>query len=656
MMNAQNINKIYFVFLALLPLVFVPKYVVDPVLVPRQLALCIFVSLLLVMVLRSKIEFQTSILKTTPLMLTSIFLGVLIISGFNSDMSSESLYVISKWLILSLFFACTTLLIHHKIIFRETIIRAVIVFASIAILAGYWDVFLILEGNVSLIKKITFIKSLFANKNLFSSVLFLCFPFSWMALDRQNNMRKIALWVLILAFPLLILAQTRAVWLAIAIFAAVFFVFKYKKNYKAISFMALFFTSGIILFYQFLAPLFRAKKPQGAMESFLFRLSNFKTISARTEYWSNAWKMWLEHPWLGVGPGNFGKYFPKYGLVESNIQTINGTETLQRVHNDFLTVLCESGILGLLPYLALWGFVISRLYHHIKNVDSWHKQRNYVIIWATILGYAVISFLDFPMERIEHQVLFFILVAWVVADDALNAKKTPSALSHLHLKPLLIIAVLFASWATVMRGQGELNTAKMYQAKTQQDWSNVVYFGQKAKNKCYQVDPQSIPIDWYLGIAYFSRGELEQSVACFEKAYDLAPYQIQVIHNLGTAYEQKNKLEQGIDCYKQALRISPKFEDALLSLAGCYYKKEQFDLAFKTIDQVNIESRNERYRKYLVKILVKEMNLMLVKINQPNLSIQLAQKIKTSNDIMHFYWKAKKTNLSFEDYLKSYPF
>ncbi len=655
-MSTQNINRIYFAFLALLPLVFVPKYVVDPALVPRQLALCVFVWLLLGIVFFSKIKFQTTFLKTTPFRIMTLFLGVIIISGFNSEMNSESLYVISKWLIVALFFVLTTLLIYHKIIIRETLIQGVVVFASIALLAGYWDVVLILEGDVPLMKKIRFIKSLFANKNLFSSVLFLCFPFLWMALDNKNIGRKFALLILILAVPLLILTQTRTVWLAIAVFAAVFFSIKYKKSYKAIGAIALFFTSAIILFCQYLAPLFRTKKPEGAVESFLFRLGNLKTISARTDYWNNAWQMFTEHPWLGVGPGNFGKYFPKYGFVDNDVRLMNGTETLQRVHNDFLTVLCETGILGWLPYMAIWGFVITRLLHLIKNAESWHQQRDNAIILAAILGFAVISFFDFPMERIEHQVLFFILVAWVVAHDALIGKKTPSAVGYLYLKPLLVTTALFASWVTLLRMQGELNTVKMYQAKAQQDWSNVVYFGQKALSKCYQIDPQSIPIDWYLGIAYFSSGAVEQSTVHFEHAYQLAPYQIQVIHNLGTVYEQNNKLDQAIDYYKQALRISPKFEDGLLSLAGCYYKKEQFDMAFKTIDQVNVASRNERYKKYLVKILVKEMNQILVKINRPDLAAHLAQKIKTSQDIIQFYWVAKKTNLNLEDYLKSYSF
>lgn len=653
-MSAQNIRTIYFAFLALLPCIFIPNYIVDPVLVPRELALCGFVWLILGLMIYSKSAFNWQMLKTTPFVIIGLFLTVMISSGFNSGMNSENLYVISKWLIVLAFFTLTTQLIYNKLLTQSAIISGIVAFAGIAVLMGYWDIFTIIQSQASLMKKITSIKSLFANKNLFSSVLFLCLPFLWMALKAKNKLSKAAGLILLSAIPLIILIQTRATWLAIVVFIAVILAFNLKNGARIVGLLTTFLISGTYLFYQFLAPVIRAQKPEGTIENFFFRLSNFKTISDRTEYWSNAWQMWLEYPWLGVGPGNFGKYFPKYGLVESNVLTINGIETLQRVHNDFLSVLCEIGIVGLLLFVALIGFILLRLIHLISSNKSTGKHHKYVILLAGILGYVVILFLDFPMERIEHQVLFFILIAWIVAEDLQNKQTNTEIVPNHWIKIVLLSVAIYATWVSVFRWKGEFNTVKMYQAKQQQDWSNVVYYGQKAQSRCYQVDPQSIPINWYLGIAYFSRGELDQSFINFKKAYALAPHQIQVIHNLGVVYEQKNELNKAINLYRQALKISPKFEDGLLSLSGCYYKKGQFDQAFKTIDQVDIESRNIRYRKYLVKILIKEMNSILARLGNQDISAQLAKKITTSNDIMHFYWNAKMAHLSFETYIKTY--
>ncbi|MFA6003062.1 MAG: O-antigen ligase family protein [Elusimicrobiota bacterium] len=70
---------------------------------------------------------------------------------------------------------------------------------------------------------------------------------------------------------------------------------------------------------------------------------------ARLALWKTAWRMFCDHPWLGVGPGNYATLFTDYyqGVID-------GQRTWGSAHNIFLHQLAERGILGFTALLALW--------------------------------------------------------------------------------------------------------------------------------------------------------------------------------------------------------------------------------------------------------------------------------------------------------------
>ncbi|MBS1534993.1 MAG: O-antigen ligase family protein [Bacteroidetes bacterium] len=581
------------------------------------------------------------------------FLITSLLSAWFNGFNGENAFVLSKWLIATVFFVFTTLLLEKEIIHQKTLVYGICTFAFLALLSAYWDIANILMGPYPLIKKLSEIKSFFGNKNLLSSALFLCVPFVLMASQENQKMRFFSIGLIASSLPVLFLTQTRSVWLALLAFVLIISFFKLNANKKVriIIIPSLLFV--LTLAARFVLPAFRQKIPTNFIEGFLFKLGNSKTFNARNTYWSNAWQMWLDHPLWGVGPGNFGTYYPKYGIEKANYQMANGTETLQRVHNDFLSILCENGLLSFIAFAALWFIALILIYRLIQNEKDLNQKNNYIYGLSGLIGFAVICFLDFPLERIEHQILFFILLA-LITSESLKTQKGKSDLSKNKLfAPIVFSILVFATSVSCLRLNGEINTAKLYQAKAQESWTDMIYYAQKARNKFYQIDATGIPIEWYEGMAHFGLGEISESALCFEKAYATAPYQIQVIHNLGVVYEQKNELDKAIKYYREALKISPEFEEALLSLAGCYYKKGMYHEAFIVIDKVNIESRNKRYRNYLVKILIQEMNERLTEISNPQLSSYLAQKITTRKDVMLFYWESKKQHRNFTDYIKS---
>jgi putative inorganic carbon (hco3(-)) transporter len=80
--------------------------------------------------------------------------------------------------------------------------------------------------------------------------------------------------------------------------------------------------------------------------------SNYSVIE-RLAHWQAAQNMIVDHPWFGVGFGNYGAAYDHY-------RTVNWPIALGHAHNYYLNIWAETGIIGLLAYLVLWGSVFYR--------------------------------------------------------------------------------------------------------------------------------------------------------------------------------------------------------------------------------------------------------------------------------------------------------
>jgi putative inorganic carbon (HCO3(-)) transporter len=98
--------------------------------------------------------------------------------------------------------------------------------------------------------------------------------------------------------------------------------------------------------------------------------ANFAVLE-RMAHWQSALAMWTDHPWLGVGIGNYEPAYGSYALPQ-------WTEPLGHAHNYYLNIAAESGLLGLVAYLLLWGAAL---------LGAWRAtQRSRGIAWGVALG------------------------------------------------------------------------------------------------------------------------------------------------------------------------------------------------------------------------------------------------------------------------------
>lgn len=79
--------------------------------------------------------------------------------------------------------------------------------------------------------------------------------------------------------------------------------------------------------------------------------ANFALVE-RLAHWQAGIAMFEAHPWQGVGLGNYAAAYPA-------VRLLNWPNALGHAHNIYLNVGAETGAVGLIAYVLLWGWVIA---------------------------------------------------------------------------------------------------------------------------------------------------------------------------------------------------------------------------------------------------------------------------------------------------------
>lgn len=141
----------------------------------------------------------------------------------------------------------------------------------------------------------------------------------------------------------------------------------------------------------------------------------------RLGIWETSWQIFRDHPVTGVGLGAFETAYPQYDKA-------NGLYLIDYVHNDYLQLLTDlgiiGGIMGLLFFFLLFYRAFHNFYFHnqITLIDS-NNISTQTLYQAQILaalvgciGIAIHSVFDFNLQIPANALLFLTLAAIATYD------------------------------------------------------------------------------------------------------------------------------------------------------------------------------------------------------------------------------------------------
>lgn len=245
----------------------------------------------------------------------------------------------------------------------------------------------------------------------------------WLFIKKQNKSFEIINFFLLALFLFAVtFSYSRAAWISIVAVLIVFIIIKLKINRYIL------ILSGIILialFYMFQFQILDNMKKNrqdssGDLEKHVSSVTNIATDASNLERinrWNSAFKMFEERPVLGFGPGTYMFQYAPYQM--SYDRTIISTDfgDVGNAHSEYIGPLAESGILGLLTFLAI---IVATLITGIKVYYRAKDKDLKILVISLLMGlitYYIHGFLNDFLNTDKASVPFWGFTAIIVAID-----------------------------------------------------------------------------------------------------------------------------------------------------------------------------------------------------------------------------------------------
>ena len=204
-----------------------------------------------------------------------------------------------------------------------------------------------------------------------------------------------------------LLSGSRGSWLAIlaAVFATIFF---YTERYSvtkriAISIMAIvcvMLASSAIpqvkhrvdLMFNYLSPYVKNEEQ-----------SEFNSLRYRIESWRAAFRMGMDSPIVGIGPGNFRSSLEDYVEQYPHLESL---QIMKHAHNQYMQTFATTGVPGLIALLALFLAHASLFARYLASKYPL-EVRSYALAGLLLVtSFSLLSITGVPFER-KKQILFY---------------------------------------------------------------------------------------------------------------------------------------------------------------------------------------------------------------------------------------------------------
>jgi O-antigen ligase len=311
----------------------------------------------------------------------------------------------------------------------------------------------------------------------------------------------------------------------------------------------------------------------------------------RTLVWGIAARMAADHPLTGVGAGNFTirmhEYFSPDKAAESPDFSRLSSDNWLQPHNDFLWVAAEKGLPGLAAFLAIFAAAGLAVRTVLRGPASVTDARLAVASLVALVGHLIVSGLDFPLDRVSHQVVLAVHlgVLAVLAQAARGGPRIRPLPGWLVVPPVaaaLLLGLFYAAAALVQ--EQEVMAAR--RAQHLGDWQAMRDAARRATTPWKTLDPLAVPVSLLEGIAEMQLGDLPAATACFERAYAANPNRLAVLQNLGAVYAQAGRFDEAIAAFAIAANRYPDRLEVRHNLASALLDAGRFAEAIAVIEDI----------------------------------------------------------------------
>lgn len=498
---------------------------------------------------------------------------------------------------------------------RHEILRVLVVAGGGLAAVGVYEIGTILGPGIHGRHAMERITGLMSSVNLYAGMLALVLPWCLCgATVLRGAWRVLAAFVSAAVLAVVFLLQSRAAWLAVLVGGgtavavllarpADFGLSPQARRRLAAACVA---ALGILAAGIALAP---ADNPFAQRFRSIFASSTDPAAppreGGRLMIWGITARMIADHSLTGVGAGNFTvrlhEYFGDDDLDFSNVHT-----NWVQPHNDFLWVFVEKGVLGILLFAGCFIAAAAALVRVLRDAADPTDRWLALGAAAGLASYATLSCFDFPLERMNHQVMFALVlaVATVLArslgpataagrtaavERAVWSRRGPLAAAVVVAVLGMVLGVVYARAA--IRQEKEVILAR--RAWRQGRFEEMLAAARRARTPWKTLDPLVSPVAFLEGMAQIRLGHVDEGIACLEQARVDNPNRMYVVNNLGILYAGKGRFDEAIECFGLVAERYPHRIEPFNNLAGCLIETGHPQEAIDLLEQIPEELRTK---------------------------------------------------------------
>lgn len=562
---------------------------------PRLLALSVCLLIFSAVLVRDT-TYRSLDMSVLRLSVFPVLLGYALVTAGSMAFalnSRESFFDLLKTVAFVVVAAFASILFVSTDKWQERTARLAIIAAWIACLNGFSQYYtrVVLPGHTFLPdgrKVIYAVNGFMAHKNLFSLSLMMAIPFVAFGACRLKQAWRLAGGAaLIMILALIVLLQTRAAWvgLAVSTVASVGLLIISGKHFN-VSDRWRYALAAICLATVGAGAAVIGSGERTHQNAYIAQLKSIADPLSgqnihRLRIWSSTLDMIKDHPLTGVGAGNWKLHSAQYnhGRFQAQDQLNWG-----QPHNDYLWVCAEKGIGGLLLFLAIFACTIFYLSSVISERSSSPGNRLLaLLLLGGLLGYMTAAFFDFPYDHIHHQASLAIMIAGAAALRQAMMPPRPFRPHRLLVLAPVVVSCTFGSVYSYSALKQELHIKKAMTASKRNDWRESLREAQLAGTSFRTHEPIGYPVVYFAGLAHLRLKDYPNAIRALERALPQDPYNFAVLSSLSQAYFENGQIEESKECFARLLTVLPLDPNTLKNLSIVYRHSGEYRKAYESL-------------------------------------------------------------------------
>ena len=305
-------------------------------------------------------------------------------------------------------------------------------------------------------------------------------------------------------------------------------------------------------------------------------ITNEEGGNPRLPAWINTLHMIEDNPFIGVGIGQWQQSYAQYYDKDAKDVIYNERTRLRTLHNEYLQMLAELGVVGYIFLLWLLFLVVFRIFKILAN--SLHPYRVQVLaVSLGMLGFSVVAFFSFPIRVYLPAFLIMVYIALIDlmvnkdVDDQYKIK-----VNKYYLK--IILSLLFVTTVFV-------NITSFSWLNSQSHRNNSQFFElEKMWKKTEIAALESLKLnswDWrsysLAGFSKYKLGKPEEAIPFLKKSLDISPFNTIILKDLALIYHDMGDHQMEKKVLDFILRIDPKNVIASARLIHILIKNKLFN-------------------------------------------------------------------------------